>query len=180
MRVLSVVSIVTYLSILAMSVSALIKYNKTIGTVLQVLGIILAVGTIAGLYFWIKPLTNWSKAELPNLRYGIWATAVILILFAVTGCLAAPEMVPNSVKAPTVVKTASKSYHKYWDTKNKNITTFHTKYNKKKNATTTTKADTKTVAKDAKKDAKPANTTNLEMAEVPEINLGENEELEIT
>ena len=60
----------------------------------KVLGIILAVVTLGGLYFWIRPLADWKKDNFPNLKYGIWLTAVLIVLFTATGCLAAPQMVP--------------------------------------------------------------------------------------
>jgi len=114
---------------------------------------------------------------MPNLKYGIYFTAVILLLSTATACVAAPQLIPNkfSCKNPenakyTICKSGVAAVHKYFDHDNKNITTFHTKYNKKKAADNSTAkpADNSTAAK---------NQTDLQM---PNIDLQEDEELQIT
>ena len=62
--------------------------------------------------------------------------------------------------------------HAYFDKENKNITTFHTKFNKNKKKNDTAAADA-----DAGKKTTADNSTNVE---IPEVNLDEDETLEIT
>jgi hypothetical protein len=100
----------------------------------KILGIILAVASFAGLFIWGMPLYKWEKKNFPYLKYGVFFTMILIVLTSVSGCLAAPEMVSNKVHAYKFVKAAYNKTHAYFNHNSKNITTFHTKFNKKKKA----------------------------------------------
>ena len=172
-KVLAGLSIAFYLGDIINVGVNLAKYNAALSTVSKVLAILLAVVTIGGLYFWIAPLADWNNKERrPLLKYGMIFTAGLIVLFSITGCLAAPEIVPNSVKAYESVKAV----HAYFDHDNKNITTFHTKYNKKKAASTTGNSTVAADANSTKTETKPADNATVQ---VPEVNLEEGDMLEI-
>lgn len=73
----------------------------------MVLFIVVAVGTLGSMYFWIRPLTDWKSAEhRVNLRYGVYATMVLIILCAAMGCTVAPDYINETLATKAITQTS--------------------------------------------------------------------------
>ena len=102
MKVLAGLSILFYFGDVVNIITQLAKFNKIMSTATMTLMIIVGVLTVGSMYFWIRPLINWEKGEHKiNLRYGIYATMVLIILCTAMGCVTAPDYIPDAATAPT-------------------------------------------------------------------------------
>jgi len=130
MKVLAGLSILFYFGDIVNIVTQLAKFNSIMSTAAMTLFIIVGVLTLGSMYFWIRPLIDWEKGEHKiNLRYGIYATMVLIILCTAMGCVSAPDYIPNAVHVPTTLQTVVNKAAHLFDPKNKN-TLFLTKFKK--------------------------------------------------
>lgn len=127
MKVLAGLSILFYFGDVVNIATNLAKFNKLMSTAAMTLFIVVGVLTLGSMYFWIRPLIDWEKGSHKiNLRYGMYATMVLIVLCTAMGCVVAPDYITDAVKVPTLL---NKTAH-FFDHQSKNITKFHTKFKK--------------------------------------------------